>query len=219
MKKRFSLVEMLVVIAIIAILLTFLLPGLGKARAQARTAQCAAQMHQYGLANQMYLSDNDNYFNPNIYGASWYYDDDIVKTQNPTGSYTFATQVYLDSQYVQKKATFMCPSSPEDGKNAFAGDMSFNTDINKEAKDNKLKSLRIKNASQKIITSDTHSGWLRVSNITRTAVRHQGEKINHLWIDGHTSTLKYTNFLANPQWLTPLTDSASWSGGNSFTFQ
>lgn len=57
----FTLIELLVVVAIIALLISILLPSLNKAREQARKAVCASQMHQMGLAFMMYVDDNFDY--------------------------------------------------------------------------------------------------------------------------------------------------------------
>jgi len=51
------LIELLVVVAIIALLISILLPSLGKARAQARTTQCAARISQLGKALFLYADD------------------------------------------------------------------------------------------------------------------------------------------------------------------
>lgn len=57
--KGFTLIELLVVISIIALLLSILMPALGRAMEQARFVTCMSNLHQYGLAGEMMLADND----------------------------------------------------------------------------------------------------------------------------------------------------------------
>lgn len=59
---RFTLVEMLVVVAVISILCCLLLPALKGARGMARRTVCIGNLRQIGLGAANYASDYDNVF-------------------------------------------------------------------------------------------------------------------------------------------------------------
>ena len=60
--QAFTLVELLVVIAIIAMLIGILLPAMQLAREQGYELVCRSYLRQYGIAQTVYLGDNDDYF-------------------------------------------------------------------------------------------------------------------------------------------------------------
>jgi prepilin-type N-terminal cleavage/methylation domain-containing protein len=61
-RRAFTLVELLVVISIIAVLLSMLLPSIGKAKQQAKRIECLNKLRQTGTVTHLYIGDNDEMF-------------------------------------------------------------------------------------------------------------------------------------------------------------
>jgi prepilin-type N-terminal cleavage/methylation domain-containing protein len=57
--RGFTLIELLVVVAIIALLISILLPSLKRAKDQAKKAVCLAHLREIGTAGQEYASEDD----------------------------------------------------------------------------------------------------------------------------------------------------------------
>src|SRR5580765_6801870 len=63
--RAFTLIELLIVIALIAILAAILFPVFAQAREKARQASCLSNVRQIGSAMMMYIEDNDGVLMPN----------------------------------------------------------------------------------------------------------------------------------------------------------
>lgn len=80
-RRAFTLIELLTVIAIIAVLAGLTLTGMGKIRSSARNTKCTSNLRQLGAAFQLYAADhrgvypalrgNSTGMNPNPSGGNW----------------------------------------------------------------------------------------------------------------------------------------------------
>lgn len=98
--RGFTLVELLIVVAIIAILAAIILAVFPRVRAMSRTAACASNVKQLVQAARMYADDHDRRLVPaRITGAP-----------SPSRGYTWCVQL---QPYMKNEQILTCPSDPE----------------------------------------------------------------------------------------------------------
>ena len=108
---RFTLVELLVVVAIIAILAALLLPALGQARQRSRVVLCASNLRQSGVAVSVYAQEYEELpTNETAAPNAWYY---RYRTRGSNGV-MWVRQAAGDDGW--KSSAYKCPETlPGDG--------------------------------------------------------------------------------------------------------
>lgn len=109
-QNAFTLIEMLVVVAVIVLLIAILLPSLQSARQHAKTVVCSSNMHNVGVALGNYL-----FVSKGAYPASYVYPSDLdgnwtpsTQSEGKSFGYLHWSNYLYESGQVSDKA-FQCP--------------------------------------------------------------------------------------------------------------
>jgi len=122
-RRGFTLLELLVVVAIIAVLVGILAPAMSGARGEATKAKCLANLHALGQAMATYSIDDEKGYTTPVHPkaeSSWHYDGEY-EYGGKTGVYMFefgdfAEENRILNRYIYGEAKnvpaklFQCPS-------------------------------------------------------------------------------------------------------------
>jgi prepilin-type N-terminal cleavage/methylation domain-containing protein/prepilin-type processing-associated H-X9-DG protein len=110
----FTLVELLVTIAIVAILASLLLPALARGKGSADRVKCASNLHQLGMAAQMYWDDNDGkcflYGGTSTNGGQLYWFGWLGPPSLGEGNRPFDVSQSILFSYLAGSTVRLCPS-------------------------------------------------------------------------------------------------------------
>jgi prepilin-type N-terminal cleavage/methylation domain-containing protein/prepilin-type processing-associated H-X9-DG protein len=100
-RAGFTLVELLVVMAVIAVLAALLFPVLAQARERARQTACLSNLRQIARAQLLYMQDWDERF------PHWFFP--APPRPAPFGEFAYWTEYF--QPYLRSPAVFHCPSA------------------------------------------------------------------------------------------------------------
>ncbi len=202
----FTMIELLIVIAIIAILAAMLLPALNAARETAKKIQCVSNLKQMITATHMYAQDNQGLIPPaNCNSINFH-------AYLQGGRYLAPNIIYDQTIYISNKSKiFLCPTEKEKEKGTFfyAANRSFGTSTASVIANTKVKLSRLNPGLCYIADwnpKNTNSGYPGftggVSSLTGTEwgsayARYKGF-LNTAVLDGHAETMDIPTF-SQPQ--------------------
>jgi len=164
-QPAFTLIELLVVIAIIAILASLLIPAIVRSKESGRSAACLSNLHQLGIALQLYVQDNQNRL-PVMRDKST---NAVVTNALPTPDMVLSN--HLGSQLVWR-----CPSDKSGVFESTGASYSWNSLLNGQDAD-QLDVLGI--------TTNPHQIPVMYDKQGFHIVRGPARAINYLYADGH----------------------------------
>ena len=86
-RKKFTLIELLIVIAVVAIFVSLLLPALQSARRKVNTTSCVSSLRQIGQLIHLYIGDNDDYPPAPFEWASYLWNGNYIPKKNSSKMY------------------------------------------------------------------------------------------------------------------------------------
>ncbi len=167
----FTLIELLVVIAIIGLLAALLLPVTGRTKEAGRAAVCISNLHQIGLALQIYVDGNHNLL-PVMR-------DRALGTNQMNTNALPSVEVVLQGE-LGNTNVLRCPSDNQGIFEQTGSSYSWNSLLNGEPADN-LVVLGL--------NFDPHAIPVFYDKEAFHAVRGPGKGVNYLYADGHIKNL------------------------------
>jgi prepilin-type N-terminal cleavage/methylation domain-containing protein/prepilin-type processing-associated H-X9-DG protein len=186
-RHAFTLIELLVVVSIIALLVSILLPALGRARDQAKAVLCMTRLKQIGTAWVVYAAQNNDYVLPHRQQATasknW-----LAPTWFPQVLGPYTDNSYELWNCPSRDKSYYLDASWRNSYGWYISNYPYNAYIG-----GRLTALStgFANASSQIIFGEGWGDefWANATAINNYMLEPHKKRMNAIFIDGHVKPI------------------------------
>lgn len=200
----FTLVELLVVVAILSVLAALLLPALTRAKESARGTQCRHHLRQLGLAVRLYADEHDDAFPRSQHSA-------FAHGELPWGR-SIAEQLGSSRKAWTNllNGVYHCPSDRRTAPWSYGLNVYFELGPDDDYAGKPAtwrRTTALPHPVATILFAENHSTadhlmahfWFSTNDTTGLAARRHGGRAHYAFADGHTERLRLADVFHPPQ--------------------
>ena len=197
-KNGFTLIEVLVVVAIIAILSAMLLPALQQAREKAHQVICMSNLKQIGLAIMMYADDYDGWLPWAGYYQGWGWGRLLGPSEYHSAGLNYIKNLKVYRCPTVGKRTVTYPTAPLPGAQCYGLNVRLCPQFNADGTvryGSWTRLSRVVASSNTVLAFDFYwqstgelTNWISESSILdsiQNVCQDHSDGANYLFVDGH----------------------------------
>jgi len=199
--RAFTLVELLVVMAIITVITALLLTAIGRAKASAQAVACRNNLKQWGVATLLFVAENQDHLpkdgtpNGTSVNEGWYIDLPLI-LQIPTyHQMPWRTNAGIDPGH----CIWICPANPRRSSGSMLFHYCLNEHVNESGSGNQATLGSITRPTQTVWLFDNgKTNGVAQQNNVHTSLHNRGAQF--VFLDAHVARFRnreYWDFTAN----------------------
>ncbi len=199
--RAFTLIELLMVMAIIAILAALLLSAIRHVKASAHAVTCKNNLKQWGTATQLFAADHgdrlpkDGAFDGGSIKEGWYID--LPRT---LGLPTYREMAWRTNKHIEPgRCIWICPANPRRSNSNELFHYCLNKNVNGTGTGNQIRLVSIPHPSVTVWLFD-NGGIAAVAQWNNVHSNLHSHGAQFTFLDGHVAWFKnkeYWNFKTN----------------------